>query len=268
MRKFDGVLLACDMDGTLLNSAHEISRENVEALEYFTGNGGVFTIATGRMVHGINLYARELPVNAPIIALNGALIYDPKTDAPLFIRAHDGNITDVASGLIEAFPELGVEFFTLDGIYICRGSEVSRIHCEIIKVPYVFTDIRTIKGDCMKINLTQEPGCLDEAERYINARYPGVFRLVHSDDYFLEILHPDANKGHGLNTVAKMVGIERANIYAIGDHFNDIEMLHGAGHAFAPANAEPEVKKAADLVVASNDEHAIRDVIAYMDKHS
>ena len=266
MGKFDGVLLASDMDGTLLNSEHEISRENTDAIEYFTRNGGTFTLATGRMIHAINLYAQTLTVNAPIIALNGAIIYDLKAGAPLHIRSHDRDITQLVEGLANAFPELGVEVFTQDRIYICRGSEISRIHCQIIKVPYVLTDVRDVKGKCMKINLTQQPECLDMAERYLNERYPGVFYIVHSDVYYLEILHIDANKGSGLKTVAEIMGIERADTYAIGDHYNDIELLKNAGFAFAPANAEPDVKEAADIVVASNDGHAIMQVIEYIDK--
>jgi len=265
MGKFDGVLFASDMDGTLLNAEHEISRENIEALEYFTQNGGRFTLATGRMIHAINLYAQMLPVNAPIIALNGAVVYDLAKKETLHSRPHDRDITEVVDGLAEAFPELGVEVVMLDRMYVCRGSEVSRIHCEIIRVPYVLTDVRDAAGECMKMNLTQEPGCLDRAERYLKDRYPGVFYIVHSDVYYLEVLHADANKGFGLKTIAGLLGIERENVCAIGDHHNDIELLNNAGFAFAPANAEPEVKAAANLVVPSNNEHAIMHVINHID---
>ena len=265
MGKFDGALLASDMDGTLLNSEHEVSRENIEALEYFTKNGGKFALATGRMIHAINLYAQMLPVNAPIIALNGAVVYDLAKNEVLHSRPHDRDIVEVVEGLAREFPELGVEVVMLDRMYVCRGSEVSRIHCEIIRVPYVLTDVRDAEGVCMKMNLTQEPECLDRAERYLKARYPDVFYIVHSDVFYLEVLHAQANKGYGLKTIAELLGIERKNVYAIGDHFNDVELLNNAGFAFAPANAEPGVKAAANLVVPSNNEHAIMHVIEYID---
>ena len=75
-KEFTGLMLVCDMDGTLLNSKLEVSDENVRAIEYFVDNGGVFTIATGRMELGVRKYLRILPVNAPVILYNGALIYD------------------------------------------------------------------------------------------------------------------------------------------------------------------------------------------------
>lgn len=295
MGKFDGVLLASDMDGTLLDSGHEISRENAEAVRYFTDNGGLFTIASGRMIPAIELYTRQLSINAPVIALNGAAVYDIKSSALLRSRPHDANIAEIVEGLAGAFPELGVEVVMLDRMYICRGSEVSRVHCEIIRVPYVLTDVRDVAAasagggrmeqslqdklvnhkaasagggrikQCMKLNLTQAPEYLDGVERYMSASYPGAFCVVHSDPHYLEVLHIDANKGWGLDAVADIMKVSRGHVYAAGDNYNDIELLKRAAVAFAPANAEPQVKESADVVVSSNDEHAIRDVIAHLD---
>ena len=72
--KFAGVLFVSDMDGTLLNSSHEVSRENAEAIGYFTGAGGLFTVATGRMPGAVIPFTRQITINAPIISYNGALI--------------------------------------------------------------------------------------------------------------------------------------------------------------------------------------------------
>ena len=75
MKRFEGVLLASDMDGTLLNSSRLIGRENREALRWFTDCGGRFCVATGRAVEVTRMYFNDIPVNAPYICLNGALVY-------------------------------------------------------------------------------------------------------------------------------------------------------------------------------------------------
>lgn len=266
MGKFDGALLASDMDGTLLSSRHEVSPENSEAIRYFTDNGGIFTIATGRMIPAIELYTRQLSINAPIIALNGAAIYDIKSKTLLRSRPHDTDVAEIVNRLAGAFPELGVEVVMLDRMYICRGSEVSKIHCEIIQVPYLLTDVREAAGVCMKMNLTQSPEYLDDVELYIEESYQDSFCVVHSDPHYLEVLHADANKGWGLDAVADITKTAREHVYAVGDNYNDVEMLKRAAIAFAPASAVPQVKEKANIIVSSNDESAIRDVIEHLDR--
>ena len=65
MKKFEGMILACDMDGTLLDSNHRISPKNQQALDYFVEEGGRFTLATGRTFRAIQQYIPQLPFNAP-----------------------------------------------------------------------------------------------------------------------------------------------------------------------------------------------------------
>ena len=65
MKKFKGMLLACDMDGTLLDDSKQIPAENLRALQYFTKQGGRLSLATGRSPHAIGTYIDQLPVNAP-----------------------------------------------------------------------------------------------------------------------------------------------------------------------------------------------------------
>jgi len=266
MAKFDGVMLACDMDGTLINSEFKVSRENTEAVRYFTDNGGSFTIATGRMISAITMYTQQVSINAPIIALNGAVIYDMMQDKLLHSTPLGADILEIVDGLRNHFTELGIEVFMPDKMYICQGSYITRLHCEIINVPYIFTDIRMINGVCIKLNLTQKPDYLFKVEQYFNTHYPNAFYLVYSNPHYLEVLNINANKGWGLNTVADILHISHEHVYAIGDSYNDIEMLNKAGFSFAPANAELPVKEAADILVSSNDEHAVQQVIEYLDR--
>lgn len=77
MGKFDGTLFCTDLDGTLLNSKKDISRENREAIEYFKSEGGLFTFVTGRMPYtSMEMYEMVRP-NAPFGCINGGGIYDP-----------------------------------------------------------------------------------------------------------------------------------------------------------------------------------------------
>ena len=76
MGKFEGVLLASDFDDTLVSSGCVLSPGNRAALEYFTREGGRFTVSTGRAKRTFAPYVSSLPINAPVVLSNGAVLYD------------------------------------------------------------------------------------------------------------------------------------------------------------------------------------------------
>ena len=78
--KFNGVLLVSDFDDTLYGEDMRITRENVEALTYFTREGGTFTVATGRARPNFAPHASHIPINAPVILSNGSALYDFRTE--------------------------------------------------------------------------------------------------------------------------------------------------------------------------------------------
>lgn len=80
MGKFTGYLICTDCDGTLTYEPGKVSQENAEAIRYFQKEGGLFTLATGRFPDHAKLFEGQFKVNAPIVSLNGAVIYDEKRD--------------------------------------------------------------------------------------------------------------------------------------------------------------------------------------------
>lgn len=80
MGKFNGVLLVSDFDDTLYGSDLRVSEENRRALDYFTGAGGIFTVATGRAHPTFAPHAASVPINAPVVLSNGACLYDFQAD--------------------------------------------------------------------------------------------------------------------------------------------------------------------------------------------
>ncbi len=69
------------------------------------------------------------------------------------------------------------------------------------------------------------------------------------------------SKATGVAEIAEMHGIDQADVFAVGDLFNDIEMLDWAGVSFAVENAHPHVHDVADLIVPSNDEGGVAKVV-------
>ena len=86
MKKFNGILIATDLDGTLLRKDKSVSDENKKAIEYFKENGGYFTIITGRPMAVNHAICEEVNPNAPIGCLNGGGIYDLQKNEYLWTK--------------------------------------------------------------------------------------------------------------------------------------------------------------------------------------
>jgi HAD superfamily hydrolase (TIGR01484 family) len=99
------------MDGTLLDSKHRISSNNIEAINLFVNNGGYFTLASGRMTKAIEPYIKYLPVNAPAILYNGSVIYDFNSKKCLWETYLDNKVIELVKKIMYLFPESGIEVY-------------------------------------------------------------------------------------------------------------------------------------------------------------
>ena len=97
-----------------------------------------------------------------------------------------------------------------------------------------------------------------EVEAFLRPRVEGLARIVFSEDTYLEILPLEVSKGAALKLLLERIGVPREQVVALGDAMNDLEMLHYAGAGVAVSNADPALRAAADFVVCSNEEDAVR----------
>lgn len=91
-------------------------------------------------------------------------------------------------------------------------------------------------------------------------------RFVTSSEYYLEMLPVGVDKGSALKDLVQLCGFSIEQVYAIGDYYNDVELLQAAGFAAMPCNAPEDLKKNADLVVCSCSDGAIADLIEYIER--
>lgn len=267
---FSNVLLVTDMDGTLLNSGKDISPDNLAAIERFTAYGGRFTLATGRIASSVRRYANRLPVNAPVILSNGAVIYDYAREETLWLRTLPASSRKVVERVMERFPELGVEIYVKDGTapYTLRDNETTERHRRIEGFPLQEMTISDERSDpWIKILFAWEPRRLDDVAMAVH-ELTGDAEVVwvRSDDKYLEMLPQGATKGHALEELGRHVGIPIERCVAMGDHLNDLEMIRRAGIGIAVANAHPELLQAAVRSCKHHNEHAVADVIAWLEE--
>lgn len=278
MQKFDRVLLASDFDNTLVDTQFAIEHDtalpplcarNRSALEYFIANGGLFSIATGRALAAFTAYARSVPMSAPGVIANGAAIYDFQAEKYCYTAFLDDKIYDHMAQLLARFPGLAFEVYHDDRrIHAMNPNEYVRSHEHLTRAAVqVVSDFSEIDMPIIKILFEEDYSLLEEVRAFLCAQSWGnAYELIYSNDHLLELTARGATKGGMLLRLAGMLGVERQNIYAIGDHKNDIPMMEVAAVPFAPANAIPAVHEFGARIVSHCRDGAVADVIEYLDK--
>lgn len=280
MGKFDGVLLFTDFDDTLFRSnvtgpgVSEAEKRgepvvfgrNKEALDYFLAQGGRFSVATGRAAQTFLPYRDRVPMNAPAILANGAVIYDCAAGVELSHAYLPERATADALRLADALPELGFECHLEGVIYTYRPNEITRRHIHKLGFPFVECGLEEIPRPWTKL-LAQHPdhAVLQAAQAWVGRECPGLYEAIFSNDYLLELTAAGATKGEAVLRVAGMLGVDQKDLYCVGDNQNDLPMLAVAAQGFAPANCAPTVRAWGATVVGPCEEGAIADVIEILD---
>lgn len=263
--KFSGYLLVSDMDATLLRSDHSVSDKNKNAIEYFVNNGGLFTVATGRMVEAVRAYMPRICINAPAILHNGAKLYDYSKEAVLFEKSIEEERKQAIKRVYEDFPDVGLEVYSDETVYVYRPcKETKRFLTRSYEVVYELPR-EVWDKPWIKVLLIGDKELLDKYEPIYRAEYDSGY-AVRSGDKYLDVVANGVSKGVGVQKLAELMEIDREKIIAVGDNMNDIPMLKAAGISYAVANAEEDVVKAADKVAPSNNDDAIAYIIERIEK--
>jgi len=120
MKKFDGILFVTDLDGTLLRDDKTISKKNLEAIEYFKSEGGIFTFITGRIAPGAKIVNDIIKANAPCGCVNGGGIYDYRTEKLLWSANISRDVLELVEYIDKEVPGMGIEINLHDKIYFCK----------------------------------------------------------------------------------------------------------------------------------------------------
>ncbi|SKA97241.1 hypothetical protein SAMN05443428_12427 [Caloramator quimbayensis] len=264
MKKYEGYLLVSDLDGTLLDSNKNISKENIDAISHFVENGGLFAVATGRTEMNLFPYIKNLNINCPCILYNGSVIYD--IESRKFVKCSfikNQYIINPLKKVLEKYKNICVQIFTEGKMYIVSGDTYMDPYVISEKQPFEFADIENIKDKpFIKIILNGEHDVLKEVNSLIEKEVPkNIIEAVFSQSFYLEILPCNVSKGSALIELIDILKIDKKRVIAIGDYCNDIEMIKTAGLGVATKNAHPLLKEAADVTTVSNDDHALYNLI-------
>lgn len=263
-------LLAVDIDGTLLDSEGQLRRETEEAIKQGLKNGMIFVISTGRPVQGVQAFIDRFGADLPVIAYNGAMAVLGKSGEILYKCTM--NPQDAAEII-----NLGNKYDTCvlvwadNKLFTNKLNEKAYKYSKISGVPPVLMESAEdlAAQGIMKILWYDAVETIGKYEKELDEYFKrkGHHSIMDninyhtSQPYFLEFVDKRASKAMAMEKLGEYYGIDKTEMIAVGDGFNDLSMIKYAGLGVAMGNAHADIKGKADYVTLTNDENGVAHVI-------
>ncbi len=243
-------LIAFDIDGTIRTRERDVSERTRAAVDMARDAGAIVTLVTGRMLLSALEATADLNLTSPVVAFQGAMVADPVTREPLWHRPLTAEMTLAALDAINGWPGEVLAYHE-DRVYANMLTPWVEAYSERNRgMVQVVDDLRDV-AELEPIRLALVG---DDADVYaMDLHSRGVFAtelyVTRSLPDFCEILHPETGKHRGLAWLAGHLGVERAEVVAIGNGYEDAPMIEWAGLGVAVSDGEPEAIAAADTIV-------------------
>jgi len=277
-------LLALDLDGTTLNSHGIVPEANREAIRAAEDRGVLVTIATGRRFRDAQPIGLNLELNAPLITHNGGLL---KYAQSMETVAYSLLTTERALEIVELGKRLGGDALVSTDPH-GRGTLLyDRVSADNRPLQKYISWATTLHGDEADRSVGHVPALEDVLHEHdiVHISFSGTCAAMYElqarltetlgdsvtvlatvypsrDFTLLDILPPDASKGFGVAKLAGIHSIPADQVMAIGDNFNDLEMLEFAGTPVVMGNADPELLERGEFYTTlSNDEGGVAAAI-------
>lgn len=257
-------MIVLDMDDTLLTDDHTISEENKELIFKAQELGVYVVLASGRPTSAMTAYAKELKMdfyNSFMLSYNGAVITDLKDNKILFEQTlTKEQIHELHDYSLES--KTHIITYVNDAIVSETDSEYIEIEKHITGLPHnkVNSFKEEVQTNAVKCILLEEPSYLKTVEGDLKLRMPHL-SVSMSKPFFLEVAQQGIDKAFSLKKLAEKLDINQSEIIAVGNAGNDLTMIEYAGLGVWVDNVDPELRDKGDVVVASNNNHGVAEVI-------
>ena len=246
-------LVAVDLDDTLLAEDLSITDRVKEAVKAVRAAGVHITVSTGRMYRSAARIAGELGIEIPLITYQGALVKNSLSGEVLVYRPLP---LDCARELIARVHQLGYHLNTYldERLLVERDTPEGHRYKSIagVEMEVVGDFLNYLDRDPTKIVVIAKEPLIDQLAAELIPLYRGRAHISKSKPHFLEFSHPQATKGQALAFLASYFRVKREEVMALGDGYNDLDMLEYAGLGVVVDNARDEIKERADYVTSAS----------------
>lgn len=254
-------LVVTDMDGTLLNSSHELPTDFFDVYEQLKAKGIGFIAASGRQYNSLVHYFDSIKDEIGFIAENGSyMVYKGEE---LFIDSIDIEVVHEVIDQVRSIPNAHLVLCTKDRAYI--ESTADYFVNEFKNYYYQSTmvdDLKEVTDRCIiKLAIYHAQSTEEFVYPHLKQFNNRGLKAVVSGLSWMDLMNENTNKGKALAELQDKIGISNNQTMVFGDYMNDLEMLQNTPHSFAMENAHAEVKKVARYKTASNNKNGVLNVL-------
>jgi hypothetical protein len=236
-------LIACDMDGTLLDDDDAIHDEFWPLIDELHERGIVFCPASGRQYYNLRERFDAIADEVVFIAENGTFVVrgDTELSSDCLDRQVARELIDVARTLNAGGADVGAVLCGKASAYIERTdppflAEVDKYYHRLA----IVEDLNVVDDDVLKVAIYDFVSS-EQVSAPAYARFRDTHQVVVSGEHWLDVMDPHVNKGSGIRHIQEALGITRDQTMVFGDFLNDLEMMDEATYSFAMANAHPQL---------------------------
>ncbi len=270
-KSFSGWLVVSDIDGTLNNKLRKTPRVNIDAIDQFVHTlGGNFTLASARNVQSLKPHYMKLPyLKTPAIVMNGAGIYDFSKEEMLWFNPIPSSAEDVIRKAMEKFPALEIGVFTDDMIYLVRPRILSPCMMMLDSLRHKkCTSIDEVpKGKWGKVIFFCYPWLKKKIKDFVISVSDADLAYIDTGRASFDLLNKTTHKGNAVLALAEILGVPEENIGAIGDYYNDLDMLKTVRHPACCKQAPEELHKVCEFHACHCNDGAVADFLGYIEKN-
>jgi hypothetical protein len=254
-------LAAIDIDGTLLTDDYKITEKNKNALKAAEEEGVQIVLCSGRAPFSVTPLLEELGIAGYFICHNGAVTSHSNTKEIL----HEVGFTiDSLKNVLDycRTENIHTDFCTAFDMYTesLDREDVRAMYAKYLAQPKLVEDALSMKDTLVKFTLFGTDAQLNKAYDELAAMNLPL-RMIRSGPSYIDIIDQTTSKGSALSNLAKHLDIPLSDTIAIGNYYNDLDMITMAGIGVAVGNAPGDVKEQADMVVASNNESGVAEAL-------
>lgn len=261
-------LLVSDIDGTLNSKAMKLPENNRVAIKKYVNNGGNFTLCSGRNLQSLAIHYRKLGIDTPAIFLNGAGIYDFKSKKIIYHNLISQEGENIILDVLKKNKLVQLTVFTPEKIYLTTrkciyGYIVSKIDKLDFELCKKVSDLP--RGVWGKVSFFGTKSLIVKLENFFSTEENiNHFECFKTSPFTLEVVNKGVNKGTAVLKLAEILNIKQSNTAAIGDYYNDVDMLKRVAHPVCCGQAPEDIKAISEYVTCHCNDGAVADFIKYI----
>ncbi len=255
-------LLALDIDDTLVMTGKLPSERLKRAIQRVQNSGVTVVLATGRGFLGSKKIRESLEAYGPLIHYGGAMVSDGRTGEHLYVNYLRPEDVITAFAIADTFG-IHAQIYEENTVIFRKANEFTKQYTGILNLPFIedpdllYRPLDNIPKVLYAVDPTKEA----ELYREIRMLLPKHLSVLCSKPGFIEIGSISSTKGKALEKVATMLNIPREEVTAIGDNTLDLDMIEWAGTGICVANANPQVKEKADLIIGACEDDGVAEYL-------